>query len=72
MQMRPDANEHQLIRLCLLPGPEYKERMRRLGQKPSNESYNAYAAKHFDKSKGFELDVSLMNQMADLYRQYMH
>ena len=50
---------------------DYKEHMKRLGQKPSNESYNAYAAKHFDKSKGFELDLSLMNQMADLYRQYM-
>lgn len=50
---------------------EYKEHMRRLGQKPSNESYNAYSAKHFDKSRGFELDVPLMNQMADFYRQYM-
>ena len=49
---------------------EYKEHMRQLGQKPSNESYNAYSAKHFDKSKGFELDVPLMNQMADFYRQY--
>ena len=45
--------------------------MRQLGQKLSNESYNAYSAKHFDKSKGYELDVPLMNQMADFYRQYM-